>query len=308
MPTNLPISIRANGKLMLTGEYFVLDGAKSLALPTKFGQHFQFLENNTQQISWTSFDHKNQIWFEAKLELNSLDIIHSNNEKIARRLQQILQVLFKLNPFTFKNGMEVTSFLEFPKDWGLGTSSTLIYSLAKWAEIDPYLLLKQTFGGSGYDIACAASDQPLFYSLANDNQKVEPVYFDPDFKQHLYFVYLGKKQNSREGISRYKSLTENLTPHINSINELTDNIHKTNQLSEFENLINEHEKVVGATLKLTTAKDLYFKDYWGAIKSLGAWGGDFILASSNKDKIETKDYFIKKGFPTFLTYEEMIIN
>jgi mevalonate kinase len=26
----------SNGKLLLTGEYLVLDGAKSLALPTKF--------------------------------------------------------------------------------------------------------------------------------------------------------------------------------------------------------------------------------------------------------------------------------
>ena len=28
----------SNGKLLITGEYVVLDGAKALALPTKFGQ------------------------------------------------------------------------------------------------------------------------------------------------------------------------------------------------------------------------------------------------------------------------------
>ncbi|MEQ3661167.1 MAG: GHMP kinase, partial [Flavobacterium sp.] len=28
----------SNGKLLLTGEYVVLDGAKALAVPTKFGQ------------------------------------------------------------------------------------------------------------------------------------------------------------------------------------------------------------------------------------------------------------------------------
>ena len=28
----------SNGKLLITGEYLVLDGARSLAIPTKFGQ------------------------------------------------------------------------------------------------------------------------------------------------------------------------------------------------------------------------------------------------------------------------------
>ena len=29
----------SNGKLLITGEYVVLDGAKALALPTKYGQN-----------------------------------------------------------------------------------------------------------------------------------------------------------------------------------------------------------------------------------------------------------------------------
>lgn len=32
------ISFKSNGKLLLTGEYLVLDGAVALALPTKMGQ------------------------------------------------------------------------------------------------------------------------------------------------------------------------------------------------------------------------------------------------------------------------------
>ncbi len=306
MPTTSPISIRANGKLMLTGEYFVLDGAQSLALPTSFGQHFQFLENNTHQIFWKSFDHKKQIWFEANFDLESFELIQSNNERIAQRLKEILQVMSRLNPVIFKNGVEVTSFLEFPGDWGLGTSSTLIYSLAKWANIDPYKLLKETFGGSGYDIACASSDQPILFSLVDGKQVVESVKFDPNFKENLYFVYLGKKQNSREGIRQYKSITENLRHPINSINELTKRFHLAKDLSTFENCIIAHEKLVGATLQLPTAKELNFKDYWGSIKSLGAWGGDFILVTSNRHKETTTDYFVKKGFPTILTYSEMI--
>ena len=33
----------ANGKLLLTGEYAVLDGAKAIGLPTKRGQSLQIL-------------------------------------------------------------------------------------------------------------------------------------------------------------------------------------------------------------------------------------------------------------------------
>ena len=42
------------------------------------------------------------------------------------------------------------------------TSSTLIANLAKWSNVDPYILLSETFGGSGYDIACASAKKALF--------------------------------------------------------------------------------------------------------------------------------------------------
>jgi mevalonate kinase len=46
----------SNGKLLITGEYLVLDGAKALALPTKFGQNLTVEEGANQEISWTSHD------------------------------------------------------------------------------------------------------------------------------------------------------------------------------------------------------------------------------------------------------------
>ncbi len=48
-------TFKANGKLMLTGEYFVLHGAKALALPVNKGQQMQVEEiNNTTEptINW----------------------------------------------------------------------------------------------------------------------------------------------------------------------------------------------------------------------------------------------------------------
>jgi hypothetical protein len=57
-------------------------------------------------------------------------------------------------------------------------------------------------------------------------------------------------------------------------------------------------------LQLTPVKERLFDDYFGAVKSLGAWGGDFVLATGDKT---TPAYFKKKGYSTVLTYKEMIL-
>ena len=52
-------------------------------------------------------------------------------------------------------------------------------------------------------------------------------------------------------------------------------------------------------------KEIYFSDYSGEIKSLGAWGGDFILAAG---PINTKKYFEEKGYKTIFSYKDMLKN
>jgi len=54
----------SNGKLLITGEYLVLDGAKAFALPTKFRQNLIVEKGIPQEIQWTSFDADGSIWFE----------------------------------------------------------------------------------------------------------------------------------------------------------------------------------------------------------------------------------------------------
>ena len=41
------------------------------------------------------------------------------------------------------------------------------------------------------------------------------------------------------------------------------------------------------------------------LKSLGAWGGDFILAASETDPTP---YFKSKGFDTVIPYDDMILS
>ena len=221
----------------------------------------------------------------------------------SERLLQILKAVPKLNPKAFvKNGFEVTTSLNFPRNWGLGTSSTLINNIAQWLSIDAYELLELTFGGSGYDIACAQNNTPITYSLKN-NRQVSQIHFDPCFKEQLYFVYLNRKQNSRDSISTYKS--KHLSKKaIGEATELTNKIIACQDFDLFLKLLEEHENLIASILNIKTVKEDLFSDFSGGIKSLGGWGGDFILVASKANPLS---YFIRKGYETIIPYSEMVL-
>ena len=132
----------SNGKLLLTGEYFVLDGAKSLAVPTTCGQDLIVKKNDDSQLIWKSYTNEGECWLEAifdlpKLRLVSADFNSENdggNDMLAEKLNNILFEIRKLNPnfLNSNQGVLVETHLTFPKNWGLGTSSTLINNLANW--------------------------------------------------------------------------------------------------------------------------------------------------------------------------------
>ncbi|MBU3821048.1 GHMP kinase [Flavobacteriaceae bacterium XHP0103] len=300
-------SYYSNGKLLLTGEYVVLDGATALAIPTKYGQSLTIESIDEPKLIWTSFDEKKQVWFENEFKLSDNGMLKQDqHDDISTRIIQILNAAKSLNP-TFlnsSNGFKISTFLNFPRNWGLGTSSTLINNIAQWAQVDAYLLLEKTFGGSGYDIACAQTNQPLTYRLQQGKPIVKLVDFNPTFSGQLYFVYLNKKQNSRDGIAHYKANKDNVTATIDLINSITTKMIACQSLPEFENLIVEHETIISRVTKQKTVKDLLFKDFEGEIKSLGAWGGDFILVTS---KNNPRLYFEEKGFNTIIPFNQMVL-
>ncbi len=253
-------------------------------------------------IFWKSIDHENKVWFEAQFS-ESLEIISSSDKDVAKTLQNILSHC-KLTT----HNSQLTTKLDFPQNWGLGSSSTLISLLAQYANVDPYELLAKTFGGSGYDIACATANTAITYQLTtHDSRLTTEINFHPTFSNHLYFVHLGKKQNSREGIQHYKNLTIDKSDYIEQISELTQKIIHAKELDEFCYYLEVHENIIAGTLQLQKVKDLYFSDFPGTIKSLGAWGGDFILVASDESPEMITRYFQQKGFSTFLSYKDMIL-
>lgn len=305
---------RSHGKLLLTGEYFVLDGAKSLAVPTRYGQDLRVESIQEPQLIWQSFAENGECWLEAIFDLPKLRLANATfdanedggKDVLAENLSKILRETRKLNPvfLNAEKGFLVKTKLDFPRNWGLGTSSTLINNIANWSKVNPYKLLENTFGGSGYDIACAQHNSPILFTKQSAEIVVEEVNFNPTFMDQLYFVHLNKKQNSREGIEHYNKLKGNLTSETKQISELSEAFLRCGKLSDFEKLMKEHEQIVSKTIQLKPIQSELFSDYFGQTKSLGAWGGDFILATGNED---SPNYFNQKGFSIVIPYQKMVL-
>ena len=299
----------SNGKLLITGEYLVLDGAKAFALPTKFGQNLIVEKGSNKEFYWKSYDSDSSIWFEDTILFSEITTAEKTKEdSIRATLIKILREAYLLNSHYINesNGFKITTQLNFPRNWGLGTSSTLINNIAQWLEIDAFSLLNNSFGGSGYDIACAQNNNPIVYILDRGKPTVEKVVFDPVFTSNIYFVYLNKKQSSKTAIAAYhRNKKNNLAETIAKIDCITQEILIASNVQSFAKAITKHELAISAIIETPTVKDTLFPDFTGVIKSLGAWGGDFVMVISEDNPAE---YFAAKGYETIVAYEDMILS
>lgn len=306
-----PFSFTANGKLLLTGEYLVLKGAKSLALPLRKTQRVEIIPEETNGhplLAWYAFGPENP-WMKVLFELPSLDIIHSPDQQKTVKLQSILLTLKQLNPALFdgSHSYKVRTQLDFDPEWGLGTSSTLIAALARWGGVDPYNLLRLSIGGSGYDIACATAKAPIFFQLRNLRQEISKAGFYPAFAENLFFVYTGQKKDSSQGIIDFNRLTEDLDLEKETamISALSEEAATTTSFIRFCELMDTHEKLLSALLKKPVIQSQY-PGFEGQLKSLGAWGGDFMLAMTQHNKQEVVNFFSEKASGIVFAYHELV--
>lgn len=288
------------GKLLLSGEYLILCGAKGLAVPTRFGQwmRVQTLPEG-RLLQWKALLQDGSLWFEAHFSLPDLVCIYSTDPQKSGLLEKLLPLAQK--KLGDQGSLRIETQLEFDPAFGLGSSSTFIANFAQWAELDPYALLKNTFGGSGYDVAVGMSQSAIVYRLVNDLPEYQTVPFSPKFKDDLLFVYSGQKRVSREAIGTFScaSIDPN---HLQTITELTEKMLHCSEMSSFEALIEQHESLMGQILGTPPLKE-HFPDFPGAVKSLGAWGGDFFLVTR---KNIAKTYFSNKGYSILFDWNELI--
>lgn len=299
----------SHGKLLITGEYFVLEGSTAFAVPLKLGQSMTVSRNEDgkNELTWSTTIKNNQ-YFRAVFDIKILALKYSNDLKIASHIHALLQnIKFKsdvLNESEYS--IEINTNLEFPFDWGLGSSSSLISNLAYWANINPFKLLFDTSKGSGYDIACARSESPILYELKG-KPVVKEVSFSPNFIDKIYFVYLGIKQNSLLSVDKYWDNIKGNIIDAQRITEISNAIIDSSSLEEFEEYVIEHESIISKVLKLSTVKSQLFPDFKGTIKSLGAWGGDFVMVTHNGNSNDVVDYFNNKGLNIIFPYKDLVL-
>jgi mevalonate kinase len=259
-------------------------------------------------LIWEALDKDGEVWFDAQVSLYDFHAIKTSDEEIAGRLKKILRAAARSNSefLSTWSGFKVETQLEFPRKWGLGSSSSLLANVAEWADVNPFLLYFDVFNGSGYDIACAISDDAVHFQLGEDQLHFHEIDFKPTFSNKLLFVYRGRKENSESSLKIHGKKFKNNPGVIDKVSEISEEISSIPSFNRFKELIDEHEELIGNTLGLPPVKQELFKDFNGSIKSLGAWGGDFMLVASDDGEKYVKEYFSKKGLETVLTYDELI--
>ncbi len=300
----------SNGKLLITGEYLVLEGSKAFALPLKQGQSLRV--RKTEKIGlleWKAV-HRDGAWFRAVFSTADFSVLQTDHPQLAGSLSRILQAVRKLSAGFLQNepGFLAETKLYFRPEYGFGSSSTLVSNLAWWAKVNPYQLLRLTFGGSGFDLACARAGSPLFYHLVKGEPAIEEMDFKPAFKNHIYFVYLGHKQTSSDSIRSFHKTAVFGKKDLENISRIGHELLAADSLTEFEDLLNLHEKMMAAILGRPTVKSQLFDNYEGTVKSLGAWGGDFVLLTSRQDDAVFRADMRKRGFPVVFSYDELVLS
>lgn len=296
---------RANGKVLLSAEYAVLHSARALAIPSKLGQHLSVIDMpGTHSILWESIDHRGQVWWNGNfpLELER----YTSADPIALRVSQLLHLAKKNNPRFLASGCHVQVSTTFDLSWGLGSSSTLVSLIAQWAGVDPYGLQYHVFGGSGYDIACALATSPLVFTRWPEPCAC-PVGFHPPFANHLYLAILGQKQDSRKAIAAMPNRgIQEWEVTIGKLNQLTDAMLHCIDLSDFMAIMKRHEAIIGHAIDEVPIQESRFPGFPGQIKSLGAWGGDMVLAATHLSLPEVKTYFASKGINQVIPASQLL--
>jgi mevalonate kinase len=297
----------AHGKLMLTGEYAVLDGAMALAVPTKKGQKMIVKAHRGTDLLWQSYDNEGNLWFEAEISIYDFKSVKTTNQEVSDKLFKLLKNASRLNTEFLNNwnAYKIETHLEFPLDWGLGSSSTITHLVAEWAEINALELYFKYENGSGYDVACAGAKGPIEYICSAEQISYTPTDFKPSFANQLFFVHTGNKKKTDEGIKEYLSVVKDKKSLVKEITSISESIQDVTDIASFGKLMEEHETLINKHTGFKKVKQERFSDFSGSIKSLGAWGGDFIMATGQEDQV--KSYFKEKGLETVIPYKEMVL-
>jgi mevalonate kinase len=299
------LHFEANGKLLITGEYLVLKGAEALAMPVRFGQKLVVTSSDENLLHWTSEDSYGT-WFSSSFDTTNLNLTENKESPATAFLCKLLKEARILNPgfLGTHQGCHCKVTANYPVLWGLGSSSTLIALVAKWAVVDKFELFQRVSKGSGYDLACSDRTKPIYYRLQGNERIVEEATPGAALQQHAWFAYLGKKQNTEVEVSGFLSKEDDFSMQVDRISHLTRKICQSSDIIELYALLEEHEEIISRIIgKEKISKR--FNDFPGNVKSLGAWGGDFGMFVSPLGEEETKHWLHKAGLTPVFNFREL---
>lgn len=301
------IRFQAHGKLLLSAEYMVMHGATALAVPLKLGQTLEISHTeNSRAFTWKAFQ-DSKIWFEAVFNPATLQVISTSNPEMALNLKNIIQACIEIMP-SFQESLfrkDAVTNLDFSPEYGFGSSSTLVSLLAEWAEVNPLDIHFMVSEGSGYDVACALADGPITYKLRDALPQYQHVHFNPPFRDQLWFAWLGNKQATA---SHLRKVAGGINPGFEikyKFSELTKAMIEASGLDEFRRIMEEHEEELSGILGMERIATS-LPDLPGSVKSLGAWGGDFIMIATEFDRNTLETYLAKKGIHILYSYEDLV--
>jgi mevalonate kinase len=301
-------SFYSHGKLMITGEYLVMQGALSLAVPVKQGQFIKISRSSVPgKIFWQTTV-MNKPWFEGTFTMHDFSPIQYNNEQSAHFIKALLSAARSLNPnFCIEqSGFDVECNIEFDVRWGFGSSSSLISNVAYWAGLDPLRLHAQVSRGSGYDVACARAEGPIVFQINGSSPEIKEVQFLPAFRDKLFFIYLGEKKDSQSAVEKFLLTQRVYSTESALISTITQKMISCLDEATFGRLMDEHESIMENVLGIPSLRKSHFSDFKGKIKSLGAWGGDFALALWPSSPDELYAYLSRKGLPIYFNFNDLV--
>jgi mevalonate kinase len=289
----------SRGKLILMGEYAVMDGAAALCIPLETGQQLSASETGDKLIHW-SWTHKEKVLAQFTLDAVTLrppvPLEKDTSQWATKLLQQI-----RIEKRAFLAGGAILEFKNlFPPEWGLGSSSATISSLCRMADADPFRVNKRVMGGSGADIAASVANKWYYYQNIPNPVSLE-IEHDFTHKDKVFFIYSGKKQATAEHLT---TISRKLPAEILKQIEEYARQFASGSFEEVLNAVQQHEQMLAGALGMTSRADS-FNDFKGRIKSLGAWGGDFFMAVSPESPDYVREYFRTKGFNTIFSWDEM---
>ena len=297
----------SNAKFLLTGEYLVLHGALALAIPLNYGQILEVFESEETDLEWLAYE-KGKLWLKFSISDQEIENQTYEGETEKEFVCFLLNKAKKMNPsFLNSSSLKIRTEIDFDRSWGLGSSATLINNVAQWAEVNPYDLHSLVSNGSGFDIACANYCKPILFRRNGSYPLIYPVDFPEKFMSQLYFIYLGKKQKSSDSVHDFLNKGECEQEKVDEITQMSKDILSAENSQEFDTVIKLHELLVSELLGQKCVKEKLFSDFEGSVKSLGAWGGDFVMVRSDLSKKEILSYFYKAGLTKVFSWKEMAL-